>query len=403
MRVALRLFAATLLCTAITASGQPAPPVNEVTPPPPITRYVDRFLDSAYTPNLEQPVRTLRAMPAKAAPELDRVFMIFGGGTFAAYRASTFTQRLAEPRTRVLGRTTEGETYLQPEMTFNAETAGWVTPSSNVHRQLWAFDWDDRGNVYLAYLAFGWGIINAEGQSIVQVTGNGFSPYRVQTLKVGSSYYALLNDGSPTTRVYDVTNPAAPALVRELPFAVHQMARSNGPVAVILGSELRIYEPAELINAGSYQSAAFPSQLLNDITTDGTRFYTITSNGDAMRVFEVTPAAEVAQLHGVRANGFSIRYGTGMLAVAAESPSLPPNLFGLVLRRESGEWRAHNVSSYFEQIYPSFPPRVLMQSLTPVATADGTFLIASMFGLGEVFQLQSSATEPPPRRRAVSH
>ena len=133
--------AATLLC-ALSAFSQNAP-LPQPPFPSPITSFTGRFVDSTSTPDFQFPNRTLRAYWVKIAPELDRIFVVLGAGTFASYKLSTFASRLSEP----LATGPHGEKFLPPEMRVDPERpgSGWTIVLLDGQERLFDFDWDERG------------------------------------------------------------------------------------------------------------------------------------------------------------------------------------------------------------------------------------------------------------------
>ena len=321
---------------------------------------------------------------------------------FGSYRLEKFPKRITQPLASPTFCCTnrpqpgEGEIWIQPEMTFDAErmSSGWTVPIIDGQDRLIDFAWDDRGYIYLAYSIYGWGIINLQGQSIKQIQAAQFIPSRIWSLKIGTSYYVIVGGGS--TRVYNVTDPANPSLVRQLSFTATGLAARPGSVAVITQTnQFRIYTPQELVNDGTYTPVAFPSQTLNHVTTDGTSFYALTFGSPlTTKVFAVTTGGASTEIYSrANAQGYIIKYDGDVLAITGELTAyIPPpasNDFGAVLRREVGGWHGYDLSSYLNATVPNLP-RALLYDLAPVETPTGLFLVSSYFGLGEVFQLHSS-------------
>src|SRR5260370_38156617 len=104
-----RVASALVVFVSISAAVAQNAPLPQPPFPAPISAFQGRFLDSTQVGDFQFPNRTLRAEFTKVAPELDRIFMILGGGTFAAYRLSAFASRVTGP----LATSAHGEKYLE--------------------------------------------------------------------------------------------------------------------------------------------------------------------------------------------------------------------------------------------------------------------------------------------------
>src|SRR5437879_5490551 len=266
-----------LLC-GLSAFAQTAPlPVGPF--PTPITAFRGRYLDSTNTQDFQSQPPTLRAAWTKSAPELDRLFMIIGGGTFASYRLSTFASRVA---TEPLATSLHGEKFLPPEMRVDPERpgSGWVTPLTDGQERVFDFDWDDRGNIYIAASFWGWAIVDLNGGLVKQIPDDVFALH-VFSFRNGSTYYALV--GSSTTSIlYDVTNPSNPTAINRLSFAMIRWAKANnGNLAAFISSDgnLHVADAATLAAGGMGTTVSAPSGAFwADVTSDGTAFYGLMRN-----------------------------------------------------------------------------------------------------------------------------
>ncbi len=231
----------------------------------PLTRHAGRYLDSQLTGDYQAGfgMRTLRAGLVKVVPGHNRVYMIIGGGTFASYDMNTFfTQKLGQPladNDYIAGTWRDGrpreqhlrwDGHIYPEGPFS----GWQTAIIDNQTFLYDFDTDDRNYVYLAYSGFGWGIVRNESNASLSLVSQQFdngnlSPTQILSVRNGANYYAIASDaGAPTSLVYDVTNPAAPSLVRTLNFGITSAAKTPSHVALITQGKLRIYTISGLVN-----------------------------------------------------------------------------------------------------------------------------------------------------------
>jgi uncharacterized repeat protein (TIGR01451 family) len=211
----------------------------------------------------------------KVAPELDRVFMIVAGDLFAAYRLSSFPNDVTKP----LVEYRPGQEQYAPflfDVDPTREGSGWTTFGVD-GEPLRDFDYDDRGNIALAYGAWGWGLVDATGALLNQQTNQSgrVVPGGIELLRVGSSYYALVF-GTAATDVYDVTNASAPVFLRTLPLGIrHSAEQKNGSsVAVMVSGTLQIFDKATLVAGGAPEAiiVAEGGGIFVDVTSDHERF-----------------------------------------------------------------------------------------------------------------------------------
>jgi hypothetical protein len=385
--VRLSLF---LLLASSAALGQNTPPPPSPFPPP-ITAYEGRYLDSGQTPDFQFPDRTLRSYKAKAAPELNLMLMSFSGSAFAAYDLGTLPQRLASSPVRSTG--AHGEKYLPPDVFFDAQAPGSGFQIILQDGQIFLkdFDYDDRGDFYLAFSAWGFAMLDRNGQLLSQVVSPPVVPLAVLSVRVGGTYYALVSDTS-TTVVYDVTNAASPVFVRTLPFAIVASAKTSANIAVVTGTgTLRIYIPSALVaGTAPLQELAPPGGgAFVDATTDGVTYYTLSFNSSLVfSVGTVAPQGGGYVLSTTPLGGFgtSIRYGAGYLGV----PTLPRGLV-LFAVGSSGLTRT-DLSSYTTSAYSG--AFVIPGSAVPFSSGASTNLLLAYAGIGDVFQL--AAVTPIP-------
>src|SRR5687768_10225029 len=156
---------------------------------PPLKRFVGRFMDGHLVRAFQGPTRTYRARGVWVAPERDRVYMMFGAGTFVSYKLSTFfTQDLGRPMVRLEAGRDPAERYLDyfGSVDPQRQTSGWLAPQMDGQDRLFWVAYDDRNYVYLAYGPWGWGIVqDSQGDMPLVRQINGESPDRIEVVKVG--------------------------------------------------------------------------------------------------------------------------------------------------------------------------------------------------------------------------
>ncbi|HEX8254771.1 MAG TPA: hypothetical protein VF846_16625, partial [Thermoanaerobaculia bacterium] len=210
----------------------------------PIADHVGRLVDSSGVYGFQHHgMRTIRAGKVRTASSQrgtapPRLYYQ-AGDALAAYSLDTlFSTRLPggvmtsvnnTPNLGGSSRDFNGRAPFENYLLFDgffypeARATGWEVPLADKAERLADLDFDDRGLVYGAFEAFGWGIVRDTGEtngalmaSIVQMLGKGSvsDPTVVISLKSGSKYYAVVaRDGSAKRDIYDVTNPAVPNLV----------------------------------------------------------------------------------------------------------------------------------------------------------------------------------------------
>ena len=383
-----------LLALATTAAAQNSPPPP--TPfPPPIIGYDGRYVDSAQTLSFQFPIRTIRAFRAKPAPELNLMLMALSGSAFGAYDLGTMPSRLAAPA-RATG--SHGEKFLTPDLFFDAQgpTSGFQIVLLDGTRFLRDFDYDLRGDFYLAYSAWGFGLIDRNGHLLSQVLTPVVGAQVILSVNVGGSYYALVSDGS-STAVYDVTNAAAPLFVRLLSVGIFEYAKTPTTIAIVTGAgTIRFYTPAALV-AGNAASQELAPKGFTDVTTDGSRFFA-TFQSPAAGVATLTPQgnssySETDTPLGSNVFTVSINYGAGYLAVATIEP---PASTGLILFSvgAAGLTR-YSLSSYVQSAY-SFSTlfRPASHDAVPFSSGATTHLLLAYESIGDVFQLAAATPIP---------
>lgn len=377
----------------------------------PMKAFTGRFVDSQNVRNFQggSGLRTLRARGTIVAPELDKIYIILGQG-LAAYKMSTFfTTRLATPMISVNGVSREGyyEQFLPYDWYAYAEgrNSGWVTKVADGQDRLFAADYDDRGNVYLAYQLFGWGIVkDSDGKLIKQVTETeGISPLKILTLKSGSKYYALVNGGS-YIGLWETTNPASPVFIRKWRGSVMdwQKTAPNGLIAILSApNAVDIYAANGIVTGAAPVTTITPPS--------GMSFAAITSDGN-----DLYAGAEASKKDVV----ITKISGTSLIATPLQT-SLPMDITGMSIgggiftvwgadtatgiydvrlaRLENGVPREMPLDGYFAKYFISPPAGYARPagyaSLIPdsrvVHSGGKDYLIHSQYAFGDVFELQT--------------
>ena len=382
-----------LLAVGSAALGQTTPPPSPPFPAP-IIGYDGRYVDSAETPDFQFPNRTIRTYKAKTAPELNLMLTSLSGSTFAAYDLTTLPSRLASP-VRATG--AHGEKYLAPDVSFDAQApgSGFVIVPQDGQVFLQDFDYDLRGNFYLSYGPWGFGIIDGGGHLLSQL----FPPFSVATgmsVQIGNTYYALVSDGNSLTDVYDVTNLASPVLVRVLHFGIVAYARGATNIALITGPVLtgnhvlRVYDPSALVHGGIILQEVAPpgsSAAFIDVTTDGMRFFALYFDiGFTFHVGTLTPQQFAYGFTSVPLGfgriGVSIRYGAGYLGI-------PVSPKGLVLFAAK-DMTSYDLTPFVTANYALGQPH----DAVPFFSGGSTHLLLAFQALGDVYQLANVAPIP---------
>ena len=279
-----------------------------------ISTFTGRLLDSTNVGDWQSYMRTLRAWQFKY-DKVHKRFYFRMGSTLAVYDATNMVNRLNAGTGRTVAdvgnrppSANKGEAFLQWDRYFYAENpeTGWSAPYIDGQDRMPDFDFDDRGNVYLAYSIFGWGIVkddlgNSGGsilQSVKQVFGSAteVTPTLITSIKSenGTRYWALVGAaGVGTSEIWDVTNPSSPfrsgTLSRQITSAVK--TDDNRRVAVFdsgAGQTIFIYSPDTLaVNGSPLFTSSNPGY--KGITTDGTNFYSVRSVGGALTVTIFSP------------------------------------------------------------------------------------------------------------------
>ncbi|HYM62824.1 MAG TPA: hypothetical protein VEZ11_18205, partial [Thermoanaerobaculia bacterium] len=412
--------------------------------PLPIATFTGRYLDSQATRDFQQSFRTARANTIMFAPERNRIYTLIGSALFA-YNIDTFFTRLAAGETMISSLTgpiqrnirypLPAETFLRWDKYFYAENgSGWNCPLMDGQDRLFGFDWDDRGIVYLAYSAFGWGLVRDDGTSDGrQMTslhqhfpeGDDLTPFRIMSVKTSAGhYYALVAAGGDATRtdVWDVTDPGNPVTQprQQRAFQLFAKSKDGSRIAVIDGYDNLSIFSADALASGGPPMATFnaPSGKYQGIATDGINFYSsFAGKGLTFSVFSPAGSLYTEQRIGTpnieRLDGnvgpinitpVSLRYNSGFLAVSGllDFGSWNTYLFQVV-----GSQVAYiDVNQYFAHYYYLSPQGYVHPSSAYInifdswvyKAGDRLYVLIAAKGLGDVYELQ-----PTSQRRRVSH
>ncbi|MFZ2493045.1 MAG: fibronectin type III domain-containing protein, partial [Thermoanaerobaculia bacterium] len=396
--------------------------------------FTGRFLDSVSSRDYQFPFRTARARMLRIAPDRNRVYMI-NGSALAAYDLRTFFTRLESgetlwpstsvPVTPLNIRYSEAEVFLKWDAFFYAESGGgWLTQAGDGQERLFGFDWDDRGNVYLAYGAYSWGIVKDDGDaggtrmpSVYQhtsvVSTDESDPVRVYSLKSGTSYYLVVSGQYERVNIFDVTTASSPSRYRDLKIGpITELAKSadGQRIALVKGDgSFAIYKTGDFLANSKPLVAHDPwSGSYSSVVSDGTNFFAgVRTVEGSMAIAIYSPEGDgysekVYDMRVPLAAGTQVRYGAGYLTATGLDTQF--RAMNLRLYRLSGlvpfevPLDAYYAKHYTgaasfagaDFTYPDYS--VLLDTI--VHQRDGKlYLLISSFGLGDVYELQ--VTEPP--------
>jgi PKD repeat protein len=374
----------------------------------PIKTFTGRIVDSQLVRNFQggSGLRTLRARGTIVAPELDKIFIILGQG-LASYKMSTFfTSKLGTPLASV-NASREGyyEEFLPYDWYVYAEgrNSGWTTKISDGQDRLFDADYDDRGNVYLAYQLFGWGIVNNENGKLVRqvLETQNITPMRMMTLKSGTRYYAMVNGGSEIG-IWDTSSPANPGFIRKWRASVTGWAKTDasGLIAIQSGIKTEIYNVLSLSGGGAPLATINTSggYYFSGITTDGTDFYAVSSKTDAgVRLIKIsaTTLTDTTLETGIVFGPSGLTYGGGIFTMYGRDSGGSPDI--RLLRLENAVPREMSVNNYFKKYYFAPPagyakPAGYTNTVTDsrvVRSGGRDYLIHSQDAMGDVYELQT--------------
>lgn len=409
----------------------------------PLINHTGRFVNADQTRGYQGPgIRTLHARRVKIARTTrgsapPRAYIQLGSA-LGVYSLNTFfTQVLpAGPVSAsvMVSKARRGGNPIEKVARWDAvvhpesDQSAWETPHADTQDRMFDFDYDDRGNVYLACGLFGWGIVRDSGETSggqldlqhQQLTdGTIGDPRAILSLKSSSRYYAIVSDdvGGSGRHVWDVTNPSAPTSGSTrlgLSYAIISSAKdeARSRIAIINGNKaLEIYDYGTLVAGGS-PVASFTgggTKKFKDVTVDNDgNFWTVEATtqaennklvkfernggGYTKRTFDVLGTFTPGVIPGETNN--TIEYGDGFIGVVGkvDGSKLDARLF----RVDGGEPVAVELNSFFKKYYWSSPvdysqpgPMTLLSyGLYPVKWGNKSYVVVSTNGLGDVYELQ---------------
>jgi PKD repeat protein len=422
-------------------SGKPTYQYNA-----PLSDFVGRFHDSNSTKSVQNKgMRTLRAGKVRMAGQRGtappRIYIQMGE-TFAAYGFDSFFSRLGEPLTAVnqidtpnrifpWGGRTPFEQILMLDAYFYPEgsAANWQVPLADNQDRLRDFDWDDRGNIYVAEDEFGWGLIKDSGQSNAAVFTNVFqilddasnvTPTTVIHLKSGSEYYAFTSfDGADRVAKYNVTNVSAPAYdgVRVTTNGSTGILRwAKDDTARVLAvvnrdKKLRLYDYDAYINGTGPMAVISPigsgATVKDAAFDDKGDLWVLESSASGLptssnAIHKLTKTSGYSDT--VISNAFtgtffpvSLHANQGYVAVAGLGAGYIGDVY--LFKINGSSLQLLDTDGFFRKFYHSAPSGYAEPGIytdTPqneiriIKNGTKTYLFYSPFGMGDVFQLEGS-------------
>lgn len=419
---------------------------------PPVLKWVGRWADAENAKDYQQNFRTARPKIVRYVPERNRLYTILGSA-LAVYDANKFFTRLsARPQEQMAPATqvpTSGgnprypqfgpaEVFLWWDTFFYAENGGgWITPTEDGLERLWDFDWDDRGNVFLAYSVFGWGIVKDSGdagggwmRTVSQTTKvNSLSPDHIMALKTSDGkYYAAVSgkDQTSVLQLWDVQDPAMPSKLPDVQGRSFYLWAKNstglhvgvveysGGVSIFTSDAfVRTGVPIVHLDAGG-------GGTFRMITSDGTNFYAYGASGTGPFIDVISPSGSTYVEKRYPSNGYGIpegmHYGDGYLALYGgelSADSVHPNSAGtsnirvykvgpgtlteipfeIPVPGSNGARQLPFWSMYYGANSPAgytHPITNIFKDVTPVKIGSKVYLVVAGFGLGDVWELKAS-------------
>ena len=268
---------------------------------PPTLAWAGRYLDAESAHVTQFPLRTLFARKVRFAPERNRIYVMLGS-SMAAYKMDTFFTRIGNERltTPGAGRLGVPEQYLDWDAAFYAESDGWIWGVADGQDRLFDFDWDDRGNVYLAYGIYGWGDSRQRPFRVLHgfaalYVGRGVYEPRFLRVAVdrGAEVFRrkhVLRSrlGPRIYRGWNVTNATSPGLVRPLPMGIDLMTRNTAGdrVAIFSSNTVSIYRTDDLVRGLAPLKSVTSA---GGLDCDGTNFYTTTVQSGRLVLSRFSP------------------------------------------------------------------------------------------------------------------
>lgn len=413
---------------------EPLATVNGVATYPyssPFADHVGRFVDSSETKDLLGNPRTFRAKAFAVSRQNGSVYVRLGE-RFAVYNLQGFfTQQLGSPLTDSATRTASfqrstPEKYLQYNDQVDPEDPSqklW-TEVKDGQARLWEVAADDRGYVYVAYDLWGWFVLKDHGGSVDvvrQLTGPEAGTAKLlKVVKTGGKYYVLTGGGTDGVKIWDVTTPASPQLVRQVvpgggsdPGSYHSIAVSDTHVGLVGKRQVgTAYEQVFNVytHAGVVAGQA-PVYTKSDPTTvvesyisaasDGQTFYLLwrTGLGDS-GVYAATPAAggfngsQLPPLQFPKQSLKGLTYHDGHLTLWGTGTDKFQR--GWLFRGQGTTFEERELGDFLTLYYSNWlsgwavPPRGgTLWEILFVEEGGKDYLVVSSFGLGDVYELEA--------------
>jgi PKD repeat protein len=418
---------------------------------PPVLRFVGRWCDAEIEHDYQANFRTAHPRLARVVTGKNRIYTLLGSA-LAVYDTDRFFSRLSStPQEAMVSATqvpTSGgsgrspsffgppEVFLWWDAFFYAEYGGgWITPFEDGLERLFDFDWDDRGNAYLAYTAFGWGIVKDSGdmgggwlRSLSQtVKSNSLAPDHIMALKTSDGkYYAAVSskDSSSLLQIWDVQDPAAPVKQPEIngrSFYLWAKDSTGLRVGIVeYSGGLSIFTTDAFVRTGT-PIAHFEGGgggTFRTITSDGTNFYAYGASGSGPFIDVISPSGSTYVEKRYPCNGYGVpygmHYGDGYLALYGDelaADSVHPTSAGAANLRvyKVGPGTLTEIpfeipvpgkpgkqlpfwSMYYGANAPqgyARPAKNIFEDVTPVKIGSKIYLIVSAYGLGDVWELKA--------------
>lgn len=442
-------------CVGNNASGQPNAGLKTFPYGPPIKRHVGRYVDSTSTASFQAPFgfRTARARDIRTVSDQrgsapPRMYIVIGSAIAAYPLDKLFAQRLPAGMTTVrsaksgipiggVGRNPAEDILMWDGQIYPDNTAsGWFVPGQDKQDNIGTggpVDVDDRGYVYAAYTYTGWGIVKDDGRangthfpSVVQLLSGGGSgitkadtsgvdPGAIVAMKVGAKYYAITASTSREA-VWDVTDPASPILVRTrktVTAGIRKWDRDDNRkrVAIVTGGKrLRVYDYAEYV--GSANPIPVYENTAGFVDVSFEEAGTLWAAESKDRIWRAAPSS-----HGYATTSFTPHAGTfdhlilhaaaGYVFVGGKARVPGGVAFDArLLKIEPSGPRNVDLGGFFMNYYHQAPvgyaqpagyTSLEVQADVQIVKSSGkTYLMYSVGGLGDVFEIEASGGAPPP-------
>ncbi|HYC92865.1 MAG TPA: PKD domain-containing protein [Thermoanaerobaculia bacterium] len=423
-------------------NGLPTYPYSGV-----LVKHVGRYVDSSSVQSYQMWVnafRTARARFIRVAPTTrgtapPRVYIQVGNAMMAYSLDTFFTTDLPGGMIPIVNkfsgvgggreRVLDWDAFVYPEYS----SSGWQTDGGDFQDPMAKavpFDYDDRGNVYVATEKFGWAIVTDDGRvngthlpkviQFVATPNPEFTKVLTNTSKVksesivsiksGGTYYVIIADRDSQMAVFDATTTSRPVVTStrtgDKKNAMRAVARNDDTrrIAYIDNNfSLRIFDYDALI------SGAAP---IAEYSGDGGKFGEVVSMDDQGNVWAVENNGKIWKLtpsgntytkttyqpfSGVF-NPLMMHVNAGYMAIGGID-RVASTYDVKVLRIDSTGVTDLNIDNFFRKYYHQPPPGYAQPgSYTAIQAQSAdveivkwggkTYLMYSGFGLGDVFELE---------------